>query len=182
MPAPHSPRMARTPRTSATAGFDGVDDTLVTRIAPDLSSTQTMSVKVPPVSMPIRRWAGFPLILTVPYASPVRYRLPAPHICTRIRDVPSASFAVKALIDLQARRGLVLKSNDGLDVIAQQLFYDFSRLIAATKPDDLRRRANERRSIGKIDIKRNEREAVNSRKVPNGAIVGLGQAQEAHLA
>ena len=35
----------------------GVDDTLVTRIAPDLSSTQTISVNVPPVSMPIRRLA-----------------------------------------------------------------------------------------------------------------------------
>ena len=39
----------------------GVDDTLVTRIAPELSSTQTMSVKVPPVSMPIRSLAP-PLI------------------------------------------------------------------------------------------------------------------------
>src|ERR1700733_10197298 len=36
------------------AGFCGVEDTLVTRIAPEESSTQTMSVKVPPVSMPIR--------------------------------------------------------------------------------------------------------------------------------
>ena len=39
------------------AGLDGVLATLVTRIAPEAPSTQTISVKVPPVSMPIRRWA-----------------------------------------------------------------------------------------------------------------------------
>ena len=39
------------------AGLEGVLATLVTRIAPDAPSTLTMSVKVPPVSMPIRRWA-----------------------------------------------------------------------------------------------------------------------------
>ena len=37
------------------AGLVGVLATLVTRIAPDTASTQTMSVKVPPVSMPMRR-------------------------------------------------------------------------------------------------------------------------------
>src|SRR5579863_4819697 len=43
------------------AGFCGVEDTLVTRIAPEESSTQTMSVKVPPVSMPIRS-VGLPVM------------------------------------------------------------------------------------------------------------------------
>jgi hypothetical protein len=39
------------------AGLAGVLATLVTRIAPEPLSTETISVKVPPVSMPIRRWA-----------------------------------------------------------------------------------------------------------------------------
>ena len=46
---------ARTPRTSPMAGLAGVLATLVTRMAPEAPSTETMSVKVPPVSMPIRK-------------------------------------------------------------------------------------------------------------------------------
>ena len=40
------------------AGLAGVLATLVTRIAPDTVSTETISVKVPPVSMPMRRRAA----------------------------------------------------------------------------------------------------------------------------
>ena len=53
--APALCRIAATPRTSPTAGFDGVLATLVTRIAPEPVSTATISVKVPPVSMPMRK-------------------------------------------------------------------------------------------------------------------------------
>jgi hypothetical protein len=47
-------RMSLTPRTRPIAGLDGVLDTFVTDIAPVVASTATMSVKVPPVSMPMR--------------------------------------------------------------------------------------------------------------------------------
>src|ERR1700722_10237856 len=53
--APADARIAATPRTRPTAGFDGVLATLVTCIAPVPVSTATMSVKVPPVSMPMRK-------------------------------------------------------------------------------------------------------------------------------
>src|SRR5262249_5063230 len=52
---PAAARMASTPRTSPTAGLAGVLATLVTRMAPEAVSTATMSVKVPPVSMPMRK-------------------------------------------------------------------------------------------------------------------------------
>src|SRR5262249_36926937 len=55
---PADARMALTPFTSPTAGLDGVLATLVTRIAPEPVSTETMSVKVPPVSMPMRKRAA----------------------------------------------------------------------------------------------------------------------------
>ena len=53
--APADARIAATPRTRPTAGFDGVLATLVTRIVPEPVSTATISVKVPPVSMPMRK-------------------------------------------------------------------------------------------------------------------------------
>src|SRR6476620_9886014 len=49
--------MARTPRTRAMPGLAGVLGTLVTATAPDAVSTETISVKVPPVSIPIRKRA-----------------------------------------------------------------------------------------------------------------------------
>jgi hypothetical protein len=51
------------------AGFAGVDETLVTRMAPVDASTQTMSVKVPPVSIPMRRFGLFPVIDDAPPAN-----------------------------------------------------------------------------------------------------------------
>ena len=54
-PAMRRAMMAFTPRTRPIAGFDGVLATLVTRMVPAAASTQTISVNVPPVSMPIRR-------------------------------------------------------------------------------------------------------------------------------
>src|SRR5262249_37639199 len=53
-----SRKIASTPRTKPIAGLDGVLATLVTRIPPVLLSTETISVKVPPVSMPIRSLRG----------------------------------------------------------------------------------------------------------------------------
>lgn len=47
-------------------------------------------------------------------------------------------FGIGGLINLQAHRGVMLKCGDGFETIAQQFFYDFGRLIAAAKPDDLR--------------------------------------------
>ena len=47
--------MRPTPWTSPIAGFAGVLGTLVTSTLPVAPSTATMSVKVPPVSMPMRR-------------------------------------------------------------------------------------------------------------------------------
>src|ERR1700730_2853754 len=52
--APLAARILSTPRKRPIAGFAGVLATLVTCVAPDTRSTDTMSVKVPPVSMPIR--------------------------------------------------------------------------------------------------------------------------------
>ena len=42
------------PARNPTAGLPGVDGVLVVTISPDSSSKATTSVKVPPVSMPIR--------------------------------------------------------------------------------------------------------------------------------
>ena len=56
------------------AGLDGVLATLVTRIAPDAASTQTISVKVPPVSMPIRRLARLSAMQRLASAGPLRRR------------------------------------------------------------------------------------------------------------
>ena len=47
-------RIASTPRTRPIAGLAGVLATLVTLTAPEPVSTETISVKVPPVSIPIR--------------------------------------------------------------------------------------------------------------------------------
>jgi hypothetical protein len=43
-------------------------------------------------------------------------------------------------MELQAGSGTIRKRNDGLEIIAQQLFDDLGRLITATKPDHFRRR------------------------------------------
>ncbi len=52
--APAAARISLTPRNKPIAGLAGVLATLVTCIAPDCVSTDTMSVNVPPVSMPMR--------------------------------------------------------------------------------------------------------------------------------
>jgi hypothetical protein len=53
--APAASRISRTPRTSPIAGLAGVLATLLTRMVPALPSTATISVKVPLVSMPMRK-------------------------------------------------------------------------------------------------------------------------------
>src|SRR5438105_7072345 len=52
--APDRARICVTPRDKPTAGLCGVLATLVTSTAPLAASTDTMSVNVPPVSMPMR--------------------------------------------------------------------------------------------------------------------------------
>ncbi len=53
-PAPSRPSTFSIPSRNPSAGFAGVDGVLVDTAAPVSSSTATTSVKVPPVSMPIR--------------------------------------------------------------------------------------------------------------------------------
>src|SRR5258708_360592 len=60
--APAAARILFTPRTSPIAGFAGVLATLVTSVAPDTISTDTISVNVPPVSIPMRRRADAELV------------------------------------------------------------------------------------------------------------------------
>ena len=100
-----------TPRTNAIAGFGGVDDTFVTRIAPEASSTQTMSVKVPPVSMPIR---SVPLLILECSSAEQCQR---PVLCIRNLRVLSISFGIEALINLQTDSGVMLKRTDGVGAI-----------------------------------------------------------------
>src|ERR1700733_12801416 len=56
--APAAARISLTPRNRPIAGLAGVLATLVTCVAPDCVSTDTMSGKVPPVSIPIRNRAA----------------------------------------------------------------------------------------------------------------------------
>jgi hypothetical protein len=53
--APRRPRILRRPVRKPSAGSGGVDGVFVTVSSPVSSSKATTSVKVPPVSIPIRR-------------------------------------------------------------------------------------------------------------------------------
>src|SRR5947209_20357776 len=73
-------------------------------------------------------------------------------------------------IDLEARLICIFSEfGDEARAIAQQRGDNGGRSIPGSKPDHLRRRTVERSQIGEIRVQRDDGEAVQPRKIPDGA-------------
>jgi hypothetical protein len=67
-------------------------------------------------------------------------------------------------------------------VVPQECLYSRRRLIAASQPDDLGRRAAETCNLDKIGIERGKNESIGLCIVSDRAIVRTREPEQAHLA
>ena len=66
-------------------------------------------------------------------------------------------------------------------MVTENFFNEGIGLVAATEPDDFRRRAVEHRHVSKIRILGDDGEAVGLGKFPDGSVIRFRQAQPANL-